>query len=209
MTSTTPPSRPVVVVVGGTRADRPVLRWAAEEAVELRRPLLIAHGVGHLSPQLGYAERHQARRALQDTGQQVVDEAARWVAREAPGVTLETAVRLLAPDALLEAMTRDACLVVRTSSGWADYRPAEGPEPVVVRRDESGDDAHVLAYATDYARRRDCELVLEGAAAARSGSVGAARAGLAFSARSGGPAHHADRLVLVSEPVHPVASLSG
>src|SRR3712207_1648929 len=106
---------PVTLVLDGPPAHPPAASSAAGEAVQLGRPLLLAHAAGHLPPPLDYAQRHAARRARQDAGQQVVADAARWVRRQLPGIPLETVVRLLDPEALVQAASRDACLVVRSS----------------------------------------------------------------------------------------------
>jgi len=79
------------------------------------------------------------------------------VAREVPGVAIKTVVRLLEPTALLQAIGRDALAVTRTHPRWFDT--GAGGFALAALRDEESD-VRVLAYATDYARRRDVDLVV-------------------------------------------------
>lgn len=148
---------PMVVAIDGSPADRPVLTWAAEEARELGRPLLISHAVGHLPPGLGYAERRVAGEQRRTAGQRVVDAAAAWIAREVPGIAVDTVVRLLEPSALLPVVGRQAHAVAQADSSWVGAL-RRGPAVAALRGTDG--DAQVLAYATDYARRRGVGLVV-------------------------------------------------
>ena len=149
---------PMVVAIDGTEADRFVLTWAAEEARQLDRPLLISHAVGHLAPGLGYAERRVAGEQRRTAGQRVVDDAVAWIAREVPGLTLDTVVRLLEPTALLPVVGRRAHAVAQADPSWFAALQRRGPVVAALRG--AGSDAQVLAYATDYARRRGVDLVV-------------------------------------------------
>jgi nucleotide-binding universal stress UspA family protein len=149
---------PMVVAIDGSPADRPALSWAAQEASQLGRPLVISHAVGHLPPGLGYADRRVAGEQRRTAGQQVVDAAAAWIAREVPGLTVDTVVRLLEPSALLPVVGRQAHAVAQADRTWVGAQQRRGPAVAAIRGAES--DAHVIAYATDYARRRDVDLVV-------------------------------------------------
>ena len=149
---------PMVVAIDGSPADRPVLTWAAEEASQLGRPLLISHAVGHLPPSLGYAERRVAGEQRRTAGQQVVEAAAAWIAREIPGLTVDTVVRLLDPSALLPVVGRRAHAVAQADRAWVGAPRRRGPAVAAVRGVDG--DAQVIAYATDYARRRDVDLAV-------------------------------------------------
>lgn len=158
----TPRSRteldPMVVAIDGSEVDQPVLAWAAQEASQLGRPLVISHAVGHLPPGLGYADRRVAGEQRRTAGQQVVEAAAAWIAREVPGLTVDTVVRLLEPSSLLPVVGRRAYAVAQADRTWVGAEQRRGPAVAAIRGADS--DAHVIAYATDYARRRDVELVV-------------------------------------------------
>jgi nucleotide-binding universal stress UspA family protein len=148
---------PMVVAIEGRETDRPAVAWAGEEASQLGRPLVISHAVGHLPTGLGYAERRVAGEQRRAAGQWVVDAAAAWIAREVPGLTVDTVVRLLEPTALLPVVGRRAHAVTEGGPAWLRARHRG---PVVAALGAVDGDAHVLAYATDYARRRGLDLVV-------------------------------------------------
>lgn len=159
-TAARPASGAVAVAIDGSTQDRPALMWAAQEASQLGRPLLITHAAGHLPVDLGYAARHVARRERQEAGRRVVDAAARWVARQVPGLTIEASVRLLDPAALLQSVGDRASVMTRTATSWGDDDHGHRQGPVIVALGDADEDEGVLAYATDYARRRDVELLV-------------------------------------------------
>jgi hypothetical protein len=159
---------PMVVAVDGSPADRSVLIWAAEEASQLGRPLVISHAVGHLPPGLGYA--------------------AAWVAREVSGLTVDTVVRLLEPSALLPVVGRGAYAVAQADPAWLDVRQRRGPVVAALRGPDN--DAQVIAYATDYARRRGVDLEVLTAAAGRAVQKSPRDAGLTLVAAPGREPSH-------------------
>jgi hypothetical protein len=156
--STSTTASPVGVGVDGSSADRPALAWGAAEASQLGRPLLISHAVGHLPPGLDYGERRAVSAQRREAGQRVVEEAATWTAREVPGLSIQTAVRLLDPTALMPAVARRAHAMTQSTPAWGDAPERHGPAVAALRG--SPGDTQVLAYATDYARRRLLDLVV-------------------------------------------------
>ncbi len=146
------PPAAIAVAVDGTPADRAVLCWAAEKAEHDRRPVLVAHAVGHLPPELTYGERRIAREQVKARGAVLAERAARFVHRHAPSVTVSTVVRLLDPDALLPTIAGEASAVIRVAPAWhgSDGRP---PELVVAAIGDAMTDAHVVWFASDFAAR--------------------------------------------------------
>jgi hypothetical protein len=157
MRTTSPGS--VVVAVDGTAADRPVLTWAAEEAERERRPVLLTHAAGHLPPQMTYAERHVARQEVRARSERLLEDAAQFVHRLVPALEVATVVRLLQPDALLPAVARDAATLTRGSSAWL-REAGRAAEPVVAAVEDMATDAHVVAFAEDYAAHRGLDLTV-------------------------------------------------
>jgi hypothetical protein len=141
-------------------------------------------------------------------GQRVVDAAAAWIAREVPGLTVDTVVRLLEPTALLPFVGRRAHAVAQADPSWAGARHRRGPAVAALRGAES--DARVLAYATDYARRREVELVVlraDGREPLRGASLG--NACLTVMAAPGGEPSHDRARVSWEAATRAAASLQG
>lgn len=149
--------RAVAVAVDGTSADAPMLTWAAEEAARDQRPLVLAHAAGHLPPDMTYVERHVARSERVARGERLLEDAACYVHRLVPGITITTAVRLLHRDALLPAISGQASLLTGVSSSW-QVRGHQARNPVIVAVDDATTDAHVVDFATDYASHRGLDL---------------------------------------------------
>lgn len=154
------PAGAVVVGVDGSAQADEALRWAAEQALLERRPLVVLHAAGC---ETDFAAAwidaagvdHQAlAREVTAAGQGLVLGAAALARDVAPGVETHTAVRLTDPRQALLEVAREAALVILGSRGLGPVRSLvlgsvssavarHGPCPVVVVRPACDEAVHM------------------------------------------------------------------
>lgn len=89
----------------------------------------------------------------------MVERAAHWVRDQAPGVPLQTMVRLLDSAVMLPVVSPDAYAMTQAGDGWVRTGADRRRAPVVAVADGPADRS-TLEFATGYADRRGVELVV-------------------------------------------------
>jgi hypothetical protein len=158
-----PLSDALLVVIDGSQGDLPLLRWAAEEASETDRPLVVAHAAGHLPPHLTFAERRVAGQQRREAARSLLDHRVAVVRQLAPGIEVESTVRLLDAAMLLKAAGAEAHTMAMTAEVWKRQEKVGPRAPVMAVVPRPHEDPGVLLYAADYAGRRGLDIKVMGA----------------------------------------------
>lgn len=153
----------VLVAIDGSAADHAVTTWAAEEARQASRSLVIIYAAGHLPPDLTYAEREIARKERLAEGRLVTARAAQWACSHSPNLSIGTCVRLLEPSAIFPAVAHQARTLAQSADSWSGPVRPNPRAPVLVGHPATAGMAGLLIEASDYARRHGTDmLVVEG-----------------------------------------------
>jgi len=121
------PAQAVVVGVDGSETADRALAWAAHYAAAENRPLLIAHAVPRVEPDVtGWASDGGSfirvdEQMLAD-GEALVAGAAKQVAESHPGLEVTTVAEQIDPRHLLLRLAEDAAVVVTGSRGRGQFR---------------------------------------------------------------------------------------